>query len=273
MSVNRQLSLLGLPHSSYYYSGEKKAERAHVDDQVKDAMKNIYESKPFYGVLRMTAELNNMGFVINHKRVSRLHHELNLETIYPHRKPNTSISNPDNPVYPYLLRDTKVVRRNQVWSTDITYTKVNGSKAYVIAIIDWFSRMVLVHRTVNTMDACYCVDLLHEAVAKYGLPEIFNSDQGSQFTSLEFTKALKDYGIRISMDGRGRCRDNARMERFWWSLKYEDLLIRCYESMEDLRAGVDRYVRFYNTERLHSALGYKPPLNIYGISKRRGSVA
>lgn len=273
MSVNRQLSLLKVPHSSYYYAGEKKQERKAFDTQVKDTMKKIYETKPFYGVPRMTAELKNQGICINHKHVARLHRELGLETIYPHPKHNTSQKDAENPVYPYLLRGVKIIRSNQVWSTDITYTKVNGQKAYVLAIIDWFSRKVLVHRTVNTMDAYYCVELLHEAVKKYGRPEIFNSDQGSQFTSTEFTSALKSYGIRISMDGVGRCRDNARMERFWWALKYEDLLIRCYESMQELSAGIDRYVEFYNRERIHSALNYQTPEMVYESGKEAGQVA
>ena len=156
-----------------------------------------------------------------------------------------------------------IIRPNQVWSTDITYAQVNGHKAYIIAIIDWFSRMVLVHRTVNTMDAYYCEELLHEAVAKYGKPEIFNSDQGSQFTSRQFTDALKRYNIRISMDGKGRCRDNARMERFWWALKYENILLYSYESLKELRDSVEQYVKFYNQERRHSALGYQTPKTMY----------
>lgn len=273
LSVNRQLSLLSVPHSSYYYPENERIERKRFDAQAKDKMQKIYETTPFYGVRRMTVELKRQGLAINHKHVARLHREMGLETIYPHKKLNTSQSNPEHPFYPYLLRDKEIIRPNQVWSTDITYTKVNGHKAFVIAIIDWFSRMVLAHCTVNTMDTYYCVKLLHEAVGKYGKPEIFNSDQGSQFTSRCFVDALKSYGIRISMDGKGRCRDNARMERFWWALKYEDLNLHCYESMQELRAGVDRYVEFYNKKRIHSALKYQTPENIYQTWKEAHLVA
>ena len=272
LSVNRQLKLLSVPHSSYYYCSKKAEARKQEDAHVKDRMLNIYMNKPFYGVLRMTAELQQDGLNVNHKRVNRLHKELGLETIYPHPKRNTSQKNPENPIYPYLLRDVKIERINQVWSTDITYTKVNGNKAFVIAIIDWHSRMVLAHKTVNTMDTYHCIEVLEMAISKFGKPEIFNSDQGSQFTSKAFTDELKKRGIRISMDGRGRCRDNARMERFWWSLKVENLYINSYQSMEELRNAVNQYVQFYNTQRLHSSLGYRTPSEVYRTSNK-GKVA
>lgn len=198
----------------------------------------IYMEKPFYGILRITAELNQLGYSVNHKHVARLHKDMKLETIYPHSRFHTSDSCPEHQKYPYLLKDMKIDHPNQVWSTDITYTKVNGNRTFVIAIVDWYSRKSLAYNVVNSMDTHHCIETLQQAVEKYGHPEIFNSDQGSQFTSREFTETLKKLGIRISMDGRGRCRDNARMERFWWSLKYEDLKIHDYVSLPQLRRGV-----------------------------------
>lgn len=218
----------------------------------------------------MTEELHNKGFNVNHKHVSRLRKELGLETIYPHAKQDTSKGNPENQIFPYLLRGVPITHCNQVWSTDITYSKVNGHSAYVIAIIDWYSRLVLVHKTVNSMDTYHCIELVELAIKQFGVPEIFNSDQGSQFTSKGFTDTLNRHGIQISMDGRGRCRDNARMERFWWSLKVENLWIHSYSSMAELRCGVEEYIKFYNTKRLHSALEYKTPVQVYENSKKEG---
>jgi putative transposase len=157
----------------------------------------------------------------------------------------------------------RIDHSNQVWTTDITYTKVSGCRAFVIAIIDLYSRNNLAYNVVNTMDAYSCIETLLLAMTRYGIPEIFNSDQGSQFTSKEFTDVLKEYGVKISMDGRGRCHDNAKMERFWWSLKYEDLLIKEYKSLPQLRRGVQGYVNFYNGVRLHSALNYRTPDAVY----------
>ena len=191
---------------------------------------NIYENTPFYGVPRLTAELNRRGYKVNHKRVRRLQKSLGLRTIYPRPHFNTSEPHPEHEKFPYLLRKLEVERPNQVWSTDITYTAVAGHRAFVIGIVDWFSRKVMAYNVVNTMDAFHCVDTLRMAVERFGKPEIFNSDQGSQFTSAEFVGELRNYGVQISMDGRGRCLDNAKMERFWWALKYEDIKIREYVS-------------------------------------------
>jgi len=224
---------------------------------------DIYMNTPFYGVPRLTAELKRRGFIINHKRVQRLQKALGLRTVYPHPHFNTSEPHPEHEKFPYLLRGVKPDHPNQVWSTDITYTAVDGRRAFVIGIVDWYSRKLMAYNVVNTMDAFHCVETLKMAIDRYGKPEIFNSDQGSQFTSAEFIAELRQRGIRISMDGRGRCRDNAKMERFWWALKYEDIKIKEYVSLPQLRFGVQHYVNFYNTQRIHSALQYKTPDEVY----------
>ena len=213
---------------------------------------NIYENTPFYGVPRLAAELNRRGYKVNHKRVRRLQKSLGLRTVYPRPHFNTFAPHPKHEKFPYLLRKLEIERPNQVWSTDITYTAVNGHRAFVIGIVDWFSRKVMAYNVVNTMDAFHCVDTLRMAVERFGKPEIFNSDQGSQFTSAEFVGKLRNYGVKISMDGRARCLDNAKMERFWRALKYEGIKIKEYVSLPQLRLGVQYYVNFYNTKRIHS---------------------
>ena len=225
------------------------------DERAKDEMKAIYMEYPFFGVPRMTLELNRRGYRMNHKRVKRLHKTLGLKTIYPRPKFNTSAPHEEHKKYPYLLKNFPITRPNQVWATDITYTAVAGNRAFIIAIIDLFSRKVLAYNVVNTMDTVHCIETLNLALAKYGKPDIFNSDQGSQFTSNDFTEILKNGGISISMDGRGRCLDNAKMERFWWALKYENIKIMDYVSLAQLRLGVQSYVNFYNPRRPHTALG------------------
>jgi len=224
---------------------------------------DIYLHTPFYGVPRLTAEMNRRGFNINHKRVRRLQKELKLQTVYPRPRFNTSEAHPAHEKFPYLLRKLRIKRPNQVWATDITYTGVAGNRAFVIGIVDLFSRKVMAYNVVNTMDAFHCVETLQTAIHAFGVPEIFNSDQGSQFTSAEFVSELRNHGIQISMDGRGRCLDNAKMERFWWALKYEDIKIKEYVSLQQLRFGVQHYVNFYNAKRVHSALQYQTPNEVY----------
>lgn len=263
MSVNRQLKLLQVPRSSYYYRSSRAVHHVASDDRAKDEIMNIYRDTPFYGVPRLTAELQRRGYHINHKHVRRLQKSLNLRTVYPRPHFNTSEPHSEHEKFPYLLRKLKIERPNQVWATDITYTAVAGHRAFVIGIIDLFSRKVVAYNVVNTMDAYDCVETLQTAVERFGVPEIFNSDQGSQFTSSEFITELRGYNIRISMDGRGRCLDNAKMERFWWALKYEDIKLEEYVSLPQLRFGVQHYVNFYNTQRLHSALRYHTPDEAY----------
>ena len=263
MSVNRQLRLLKIPSSSHYYTSHRTISKAASDERAKDEILDIYEQTPFYGIPRLSAELKRRGFHVNHKRIRRLRKELGLRTVYPRPHFNTSEPHPEHEKFSYLLRKLPIERPNQVWATDITYTAVAGHRAFVIGIVDLFSRKVMAYNVVNTMDAYHCVETLQEAVLHYGKPEIFNSDQGSQFTSAEFIYELREYGIRISMDGRGRCLDNAKMERFWWALKYEDIKIKEYVSLPQLRFGVQHYVNFYNTRRIHSALQYKTPDEVY----------
>jgi putative transposase len=262
--VNRQLALLDVPKSSYYYRPRRKIERSYWDEVLKEEIIQMYEKMPFYGNPRMTVELQNMGYKVNHKHVHRLRKELGLRTVYPRPRFNTSEPHPEHEKFPYLLREVLITRPNQVWATDITYTAVNGCRAFVIAIIDLFSRKVMAYTVVNTMDTFHCIEVLNMALRRYGRPEIFNSDQGSQFTSREFIAVLRDHNIRISMDGKGRCLDNAKMERFWWALKYEDIKIKEYVSLPQLRLGVQSYVNFYNSRRIHSALEYKTPDEVYG---------
>lgn len=215
-----------------------------------------YTARPFYGSRRMTAWLRCEGYAINRKRVRRLMQLMALEAIYP--KPKTSQPHPEHKVYPYLLRDVEITRPNQVWSTDITYIRLPGGFMYLVAIMDWFSRYVLTWELSNTLDLSFCLSALERALTK-GMPEIFNSDQGVQFTSLPFTERLEAAGIKISMDGRGRALDNIFVERLWRSLKYEDVYLKEYTEVVELMHGINSWFVFYNTERPHQALGYRTP--------------
>lgn len=263
--------MLKVPKSSYYRKSSRKVSRNVEDEQIKVEIMALYEKYPFYGVPRITVELQRMKYKVNHKRVRRLRKELGLRTVYPRPKFNTSEPHPEHEKYPYLLKDLLITRPNQVWATDITYTAVSRHRVFVIAVIDLYSRKVMAYNVVNTMDAAHCVETLETAVRRHGIPEIFNSDQGSQFTSQAFTGELKKLGVRISMDGKGRCLDNARMERFWWALKYEDIKIKEYVSLPQLRLGVQSYVNFYNARRIHSALQYETPDSVYfGTCKNQG---
>ena len=220
-----------------------------------------YTDHPFYGTRRMATWLNlDMGEEVNRKRVQRLMRLMGLEAIYP--KPNLSAGDRNHKVYLYLLRDVKVERVDQVWSTDITYIGLPGGFMYLAAVIDWHSRYVLGWRLSNTLDGSFCVDLLREVLGS-GKPEVFNTDQGVQFTAGAFTGMLEAAGVAISMDGRGRCLDNIFVERLWRSVKYEDVFIRGYESVAELRAGLARYFGFYNEERRHQSLGYRTPAEVY----------
>ena len=219
-----------------------------------------YTATPFYGIRRMTAWLRSRGYAVNHKRVGRLLRQMGLEAIYP--KPRLSQPAAGHVIYPYLLRGITVNRVNQVWSADITYVRLAGGFVYLVAVIDWCSRYVLSWAVSITMDVAFCVEALEQAL-RHGQPEIFNTDQGAQFTSLAFTERLKNGGIRISMDGRGRALDNVFVERLWRSVKYEEVYLQDYQSVWDARQSLTRYFRFYNRERLHQALGYRTPAAVY----------
>jgi len=220
-----------------------------------------YTRHPFYGSRRMKLYLEGCGYTVNRKRVQRLMQQLGLAGMSP--GPNTSKPHPQHTVYPYLLRGVDMIRPNQVWSTDITYIRLPRGFVYLVAIIDWYSRKVLSWRLSNTMDAGFCIDCLEAAIKAYGTPEIFNSDQGSQFTSDAFTEVLIQNGITISMDGRGRALDNIFVERLWRTVKYEEVYLKQHGTVPDLLLGLTQYFQFYNQERWHQSLDYKTPDEVY----------
>jgi putative transposase len=223
-----------------------------------------YLKTPFYGSRRMAAWLSREEYDINRKRVQRLMRIMGLEAIYP--KPKTSIKNKEHKIYPYLLEGLEIVRPNQVWSTDITYIPMDKGFMYLVAVMDWYSRYVLSWEISNTMDVDFCISALKKALKK-GTPEIFNSDQGSQFTSTSFTGILSKFDIQISMDGRGRVFDNIFIERLWRSLKYEDIYLKNYGNGTDLNNGVNKYFKFFNYQRPHQSLGYKVPKEFFYFKK------
>jgi putative transposase len=251
--------LLGLPRSSYYY--EPATETAE-NLQLMRLIDEQYLRTPFFGSRKMEVYLNKRGGEerVNRKRVQRLMRIMGLEAIYPKKK--TTIGASGHKVYPYLLRNITVSRVNQVWSTDITYIPMRKGFMYLVAIMDWYSRHVLTWRLSNTMSVDFCLDALEEALC-VDKPEIFNTDQGAQFTSREFTSRLENRGIAISMDGRGRALDNVFVERLWRTVKYEDIYLKDYESVSDLTQGLDSYFRFYATERPHQALEYRTPWEVF----------
>lgn len=221
----------------------------------------IHLQWPFYGSRKVSEALRTEGKPVNRKTTQRLMRLMDLESIAP--KPNTSKPAPEHPVYPYLLRNLDICRPNQVWATDITYIPMAHGFAYLVAIIDWHSRYVLSWRLSNTLDTSFCLDALQEALERHGTPEIFNTDQGAQFTSDAFTSRLRAAGIAISMDGRGRCIDNIFVERLWRSLKYEEVFLHAYEDMREAAAGIGSYLTFFNGKRPHQALGYQTPEAFY----------
>ncbi len=231
-------------------------------------MKQIDEQfmkTPFFGSRRMTQVLNKAGHVVNRKRIRRLMRQMGIEAIY--RKPRTSKPAPENKIYPYLLRGLTIDRPDQVWAADITYLPMRKGFLYLVAIIDWHSRFVVSWRLSNSMDTSFCTEALEDALA-HCKPEIFNTDQGAQFTSNDFTKVLADKGIAISMDGKGRFLDNIFIERLWRSLKYEEVYLKAYEDIREARAGIAEWIRFYNYDRPHQALGYSTPWEIYNRSNK-----
>jgi putative transposase len=260
-SLRRQCTLLSMPRGRLYYT---PAPASDSDLLLKRLLDEEYLRHPFYGSRRMTVYLQGLGHAINRKRVQRLMREMGIEAIGP--KPHTSRRQPKHPVYPYLLRDVVIERANQVWSTDITYVPLAHGFAYLVAIVDWYSRRVLAWRVSNTLDADFCVDCLTQAMADFGVPSIFNTDPGCQFTSEAFTGELKRQGIAISMDGRGRALDNVFIERLWRSVKYEDIYLQGYTSIPELMLGLSKYFAFYNEERPHQSLDYRTPATVYTAS-------
>jgi len=228
-----------------------------------------YTRRPFYGSRKMVMFLQTLGHQVNRKRVQRLMRVLGLAGMAP--GPHTSRPQPQHKVYPYLLRGVVVTKPNQVWSTDITYLRLAHGFVYLVAVIDWYSRRVLSWRISNTMDTAFCVDCLEEALQRYGSPEIFNTDQGSQFTSDTFTGVLKSRSIAISMDGRGRALDNIFVERLWRSVKYEDVYLKGYRNAMELMIGLAEYFVFYNGERPHQSLGNLTPDAVYATASGGGA--
>jgi len=258
LTLSKQCRLLQVTRSVIYAQQKRLQEKA--DEKEKHLLRLIdeeYARHPFYGSRRMVIFLSSYGYVVNRKHVQRLMRKLGLMGMAP--GPNTSKSHPEHKVYPYLLRGVDVNRPNQVWSTDITYLQLPQGFVYLVAIIDWYSRKVLSWRHSNTMEAHFCVDALEQAIRQYGKPEIFNSDQGAQFTSTRFTGVLLTNKIKISMDGRGRALDNIYIERLWRSVKYEDVYLKKYDNMAQLLLGLTNYFTYYNQVRPHQSLGYLTP--------------
>ncbi len=269
VAVSRQCLLAGVSRATVY--ARQNPRPADESDLLHSRMiDEEYTRHPFYGSRKMVIFLQRAGHAVNRKRVQRLMREMGLAGMAP--GPNTSRPHPEHKVYPYLLRGVPVVRPNQVWSTDITYIRLAHGFAYLVAIIDWYSRRVLSWRISNSMEAAFCVDCLEEALHSHGKPEIFNSDQGSQFTSEAFTGVLKREGIAISMDGRGRAFDNIFVERLWRSVKHEDVYLKGYASMGELIVGLTEYFAFYNGERPHQSLGQKTPETVYRSAIGGGAV-
>jgi putative transposase len=258
LSVAAQCRLLKVARSTLYY---QPTPMDPDDLALMRRMDELYTASPFYGSRRMVAVLRRDGWCVNRKRVRRLMRLMGLEALYP--TPNASKAHPVHKVYPYLLRDLVIDRANQVWCADITYIPMAKGFVYLVAVMDWFSRRVLGWRLSISMEADFCVDALQDALARYGKPEIFNTDQGVQFTSADFVAALESRGIRISMDGKGRFLDNIFIERLWRSLKYEEVFIKAYGSVSEARQGIGGWLRFYNEERPHQALGYRTPRGVF----------
>ena len=258
LTISRQCQLLGLSRSSFY-SQTKAVNKEELDLML--AIDKIHLELPFYGARKIKLELNNRGFSVGRGRVRRLMLKMGLEAIY--RKPRTSIPKPGNHIYPYLLKDLQIERPNQVWSTDITYLPMAKGFAYLMAIIDLHSRRVMSWQLSNTMDASFCKETLEDAIQRFGPPEIFNTDQGSQFTSDSFTGVLKAHGIKISMDGKGRWVDNVFIERLWRSVKYEEVYLKAYQTMKEAKNSLNSYFTFYNQNRFHQNLDYQTPDVVY----------
>lgn len=255
ISIDRQCELADLSRSSFYYEAEPPFGRA--DLQILHRMDAIYTERPFYGYRRIYDELIAEAYSIGKDRVLKYMKILGLEALYPKKK--TTLRDKQHKVYPYLLKGVDINRPNQVWASDVTYIRLVGGFCYFVVIMDWYSRCVLSWRVSNSLHVEFCVSALKEALRKYGRPEIFNTDQGSQFTSEDFTKVLQQQQIQISMDSQGRWADNVIVERFFRTVKYEDIFIKSYDTMQDVREGLKQYLSFYNERRRHSSLQKRTP--------------
>ncbi len=259
--------MLGLCRSSLYY---EPAPETPANVRLMRLIDREYTAHPFLGSRRLTQWLIERGEQVNRKRVQRLMRVMGLEAIYP--KPKLSAAGRGHRIYPYLLRDVSIERPDQVWSTDITYVPLACGFMYLAAIIDWYSRYVIAWRLSNTLDGSFCLEMLEEALGR-GRPEVFNTDQGVQFTAAAWTARLESAGVRVSMDGKGRCLDNVFVERLWRTVKYEDVYLWRYEAVPQLQAGLGRYFPYYNEGRLHQALGYRTPAAVYRQGRAGGRPA
>jgi len=264
LSVRRQCALLGLSRRGLYYRPVDESAR---NLQFMRLIDEVYTQRPFYGVRKMTAHLRRAGEAVNPKRVRRLMREMGLEAIYP--KPRLSLAGEGHPRYPYLLKGLLIDRPDQVWCADITYLRLRRGFLYLAAVMDWSSRRVLSWELSGSLEADFCLQALQEAL-RQGTPEIFNTDQGVQFTCEAFTGALKAQGVKISMDGRGRCYDNIFVERLWRTVKYEEVYLRDYADPVEARQGLKAYFRFYNEQRPHQALDYRTPAEVYFAGSSAG---
>src|SRR3989338_169368 len=262
VSVRRQCELLELSRSSLYYEPVPISEE---NLRLMNVIDEEFTRRPCLGSRQMKWRLWDLGYWVGRNRVRRVMCVLGLEAVFP--KKNTSRRNPEHPVYPYLLRDVVITRPNQVWSMDITYIRLGKGFVYLAAVVDWHSRYVIAWRLSNTLTADFCVECLEDAL-QYGKPEIFNTDQGCQFTSQEFTSVLLDRGIQISMDGRGRALDNIFVERLWRTVKYEDVYLRGYQNIPEAQEGLRNYFDYYNMQRRHSSLEHKTPWVIFSGLER-----
>ena len=256
-----QCRLLNLSRSSYYYRPQPENE---LNLRLMELIDRQYTKRPFYGARQMTESLRSQGYWVNHKRVERLMRKMGIMAIYP--KPRTSIKDDNHKIYLYLLRDLPIIYPNQVWCADITYIRMHHGFLYMVAIMDWFSRYVIAWELSNTLDVHFCLEALSCAL-KNNLPEIFNTDRGSQFTSGAFTGLLEQNNVRISMDGRGRFFDNIFIERLWRTVKYEEIYLHDYQDGMEAYIALDKYFRFYNEERFHSSLDYKTPSEVYCVQR------
>ena len=261
LGIAKQCKLLSISRSGLYY--KPKGENP-LSLKLMRLIDEQYLKTPFYGSRQMARHLRREGYCVGRHRVRRLMRLMGIQAIY--QGPRTSTAHPAHKVYPYLLRDLEIDHPNQVWCTDITYIPIGRGFMYLVAVMDWYSRKVLSWRLSNTLDKGFCCEALEDAISRYGPPEIFNTDQGSQFTSVEFTKILQQHNIRISMDGKGRWMDNVFIERLWRSMKYECVYLSAFESARQARLEISNWLRYYNTDRPHSTFNGKTPAEVYGTA-------
>ena len=268
LPLTRQSQILGLSRTSLYY---EEVSISDLDLELMRLIDEIHLKYPFYGVRRVRNELRDLGHDVGRQHVGTLMRKMGIRALY--QKPRLSIPHPKHKIYPYLLRDLKIIRANHVWTTDITYLPMARGFCYLVAVMDWASRKVLAWRLSNTLDTSFCTEALEEAIMKHGKPEIFNTDQGSQFTSDDFIDILKANGISISMDGKGQWTDNVFIERLWRSVKYEEVYLKAYVSITEARRELSRYFEFYNQRRRHQGLDDRTPNEVYLTTLPPGQVA